>query len=82
MGSQFRRARNEFVKDNGDSVVHDYADSVTFALFTKEEIRALSTCHVINPIAFNALGHPMPGQSVWMGRSVRVEMSLAVTIRL
>nr|CAD7431182.1 unnamed protein product [Timema monikensis] len=40
---------------------HTDPKSVTFSLFTAEEIRKLSVVKVCTPLAFNLVGHPLPG---------------------
>ena len=56
MGS-FRRNRSE-IKENG--AIHEEASGVHFGLFSSDEIRGLSACHVSSPVSFNGLGHPVP----------------------
>ncbi|SPP75301.1 DNA-directed RNA polymerase I subunit RPA1 [Drosophila guanche] len=41
--------------------VHMFPSDLEFAVFTDQEIRKLSVVKVITGIAFDALGHPMPG---------------------
>ena len=57
MGS-FRRQRTEFAKDDP---IHDEATSISFGVYSAQEIRKLSSVEVINPLSFNQLGHPVPG---------------------
>ncbi|CAG2063947.1 unnamed protein product [Timema podura] len=40
---------------------HTDPKSVTFSLFTAEEIRKLSVVKICTPLAFNLVGHPLPG---------------------
>ena len=56
--SHFRRQRTEF-KDS--EVVQNVPKSVTFSLYSPEEIKSLSVCHVTQPESFNALFHPANG---------------------
>ena len=56
--SHFRRQRTEF-KDS--EVVQNVPKSVTFSLYSPEEIKSLSVCHVTQPESFNALLHPAAG---------------------
>ena len=35
--------------------------SVTFALYSSDEIKSLSTCNVVIGESFNSLGHPISG---------------------
>lgn len=55
MGSQFRRARTEFSKDDA---IHDEASSISFGVYSAEEIRKLSAVEIVNPLSFNQLGKP------------------------
>lgn len=57
MGSQYRRQRTEFSKDEA---IHDEATSVSFGAYSAEEIRKLSVVELSNPLSFNQLGHPVP----------------------
>lgn len=41
--------------------IHSKVDGVSFSLYSTEEIRKLSVVKVTTPLAFNALGHPLPG---------------------
>ena len=58
MGSNQRRQRTEFSKDEA---IHDEATSVSFGVYSAEEIRKLSVVEIVNPLSFNQLGHPVPG---------------------
>ena len=58
MGSHQRRQRTEFSKDEA---IHDEATSVSFGVYSAEEIRKLSVVEIVNPLSFNQLGHPVPG---------------------
>ena len=60
MGStqNHRRQRTEFSKDEA---IHDEATSVSFGVYSAEEIRKLSVVQINNPLSFNQLGHPTPG---------------------
>ena len=39
--------------------VHVQAESLSFGVYSSDEVRELSTVHVTNPVAFNQLGHPL-----------------------
>ena len=41
--------------------IHILNFSVTFALFSSDEIKSLSTCNVVLGESFNSLGHPISG---------------------
>lgn len=41
--------------------IHTKVDGMTFGLYSADEIKKLSVVQVITPLAFNALGHPLPG---------------------
>ena len=58
MGSQQRRQRTEFSKED---TIHDEPTSVSFGVYSSEEIRKLSVVEINNPMSFNQLGHPVPG---------------------
>jgi DNA-directed RNA polymerase I subunit RPA1 len=58
MGSNYRRQRTEFSKEE---TIHDEATSISFGVYSANEIRTLSVCEVVNPLSFNQLGHPVPG---------------------
>ena len=58
MGSQYRRQRIEFSKEDA---IHDEATSVSFGVYSADEIRKLSVVEINQPNSFNQLGHPQPG---------------------
>ena len=58
MGSQYRRQRTEFSKEDA---IHDEATSVSFGVYSADEIRKLSVVEINQPNSFNQLGHPQPG---------------------
>ena len=54
MGSNPRRFRSEFKSAQSDAAaVHHSPTSVQFSVFSKEEIKALSSCSIDNPNCFN-----------------------------
>ena len=57
MGSNYRRQRTEFSAD----CIHDEAKTLSFGVYSPEEIIKLSTVEITNPQSFNQLGHPVPG---------------------
>nr|CAG4651562.1 EOG090X00BV [Triops cancriformis] len=51
--------RAGFSSRGHNRVLHCTPDSVTFSLFTAQELRSLSVVNVYAPISFNAVGHPV-----------------------
>jgi len=54
-------ARNYSLKQNARAreAVHIEADNLTFGLFSKSEVKSLSTVNITNTVSFNQLGHPL-----------------------
>eukprot|EP00978_Attheya_sp_CCMP212_P001593 scaffold3255_cov48-Attheya_sp.AAC.2 len=63
------------------AIVRRQVESVTFGLYSDEEVRTRSICEVTSPIAFDALGTPLPGglYDPLMGPSSKVDRNSCVT---
>lgn len=42
-------------------ISHLDLQSLRFAMYTSDDIRAMSSCKVVTSLLFDPLGHPLPG---------------------
>lgn len=59
MGSQYQR-QDFAMKPGEDGIIHDEITAINFRVYSSDELKQLSTCHVTSPKSFDYLHHPIP----------------------
>jgi hypothetical protein len=62
MGSSYQRYDTQ--KPGEDGIIHDEITAIDFRVYSSEELKKLSVCHVTCPKSFDYLHHPIPSKTI------------------